>query len=45
MPSLDQPIEMQRPPVVRFGAGQVASLADWVAAAARGCGASWWPTG
>jgi alcohol dehydrogenase len=33
MPSLEQPIEMQRPPVVRFGAGQVASLAGWVAAA------------
>ena len=31
MPSLDQPIEMQRPPVVRFGAGQVATLAAWVA--------------
>ena len=33
MPSLEQPLEMQRPPVVRFGSGQVATLADWVAAA------------
>jgi alcohol dehydrogenase len=30
MPSLERPIEMQRPPVVRFGAGQVASVARWV---------------
>ena len=31
MLTLDHPIELQRPPVVRFGAGQVASLADWIA--------------
>lgn len=31
MTRLDAPIEMQRPPVVRFGAGQVATLADWLA--------------
>ncbi len=33
MPSLDQPIELQRPPAVRFGAGQVANLADWIVGA------------
>ena len=38
MPSLDQPIELQRPPVIRFGAGQVASLAEWIAGVgARRC--------
>ena len=31
MTRLDSPLEMQRPPVVRFGAGQVATLADWIA--------------
>lgn len=30
MPSLDRPLEMHRPPIVRFGAGQVRTLADWV---------------
>ena len=33
MLSLEQPLEMQRPPIVRFGAGQLATLADWIAAA------------
>jgi alcohol dehydrogenase class IV len=32
MTRLDHPLEMQRPPVVRFGAGQVRTLADWIAA-------------
>lgn len=31
MLALETPIEMQRPAVVRFGAGQVATLADWLA--------------
>lgn len=31
MPSLTQPVEMQRPPVVRFGVGEVKTLADWIA--------------
>ena len=30
MPSLQAPIEMQRPPVVRFGAGEVRTLSDWL---------------
>ncbi|MFO1208417.1 MAG: iron-containing alcohol dehydrogenase [Amaricoccus sp.] len=33
MPNLPSPLEMQRPPIVRFGAGQVATLASWLAAA------------
>ena len=33
MLTLDSPIEMQRPGVVRFGAGQVATLAAWLGAA------------
>ena len=32
MITLQSPIEMQRPPVVRFGAGQVETLASWLAA-------------
>jgi alcohol dehydrogenase class IV len=32
MPSLEQPLEMQRPPIVRFGAGQVGTLAAWAGA-------------
>jgi alcohol dehydrogenase class IV len=32
MPTLHDPIEMQRPAVVRFGAGQVEALAAWLAA-------------
>lgn len=32
MTRLDHPLEMQRPPIVRFGAGQVGTLADWIAA-------------
>lgn len=32
MLSLSSPIEMQRPPVVRFGSGQVGTLAAWLAA-------------
>lgn len=32
MPTLQDPIEMQRPPIVRFGAGQVETLAPWLAA-------------
>jgi alcohol dehydrogenase class IV len=32
MPSLETPIEMQRPAVVRFGAGEVATLASWLEA-------------
>ncbi|MFO1141085.1 MAG: iron-containing alcohol dehydrogenase [Amaricoccus sp.] len=32
MLTLESPIEMQRPPIVRFGAGQVATLAPWLAA-------------
>lgn len=32
MTRLDCPLEMQRPPIVRFGAGQVRTLADWIAA-------------
>lgn len=31
MTRLDCPLEMQRPPIVRFGAGQVRTLADWIA--------------
>ena len=31
MPLLSDPIEMLRPPVLRFGVGTVATLADWVA--------------
>ena len=31
MTRLDHPLEMQRPPIVRFGAGQVRTLADWIA--------------
>ena len=31
MPTLQSPIEMQRPAVVRFGAGQVGTLAGWLA--------------
>lgn len=31
MTRLDHPLEMQRPSVVRFGAGQVHTLADWIA--------------
>lgn len=31
MPSLDTLLEMQRPAVVRFGAGQVETLAAWIA--------------
>ena len=45
MPSLERPIEMQRPPVVRFGAGQVETLADWVAAVGARRAASSSPTG
>lgn len=38
MPKLDSPLEMQRPPIVRFGAGQVATFADWIAkSGARRC--------
>lgn len=33
MTALHSPIEMQRPAVVRFGAGQVETLAPWLAAA------------
>ena len=32
MQSIDKPIEMQRPPVVRFGVGTLDSLAGWIAA-------------
>ena len=32
MLTMQSPIEMQRPPVVRFGAGQVETLAAWLAA-------------
>lgn len=32
MLSLENPIEMQRPPVVRFGAGEVVTLASWLEA-------------
>ncbi|SEQ75288.1 Alcohol dehydrogenase, class IV [Faunimonas pinastri] len=35
MTRLDHPLEMLRPPCVRFGTGQVGTLADWLAAA--GC--------
>ena len=31
MPSLEQALEMQRPPIVRFGVGQIATFAAWVA--------------
>lgn len=31
MTRLDQPLEMLRPPIVRFGRGQVRTLADWAA--------------
>jgi alcohol dehydrogenase class IV len=38
MPSLDQALELQRPPTVRFGAGQVRALAEWIAeVGARRC--------
>lgn len=38
MTRLDSPLEMQRPPIVRFGAGQVGTLADWIArSGARRC--------
>lgn len=38
MPDLDSPLEMQRPPVVRFGAGQIATLTDWIGkSGARRC--------
>ena len=30
MPTLEDPIEMQRPAIVRFGAGQVETLAAWL---------------
>jgi len=30
MLTLQHPIEMQRPPIVRFGAGQVGTLAAWL---------------
>ncbi|AUH33313.1 iron-containing alcohol dehydrogenase family protein [Paracoccus tegillarcae] len=30
MPTLSDPIEMLRPPVLRFGAGQIDRLADWM---------------
>ena len=31
MPGLEQALEMQRPPIVRFGVGQIATFAAWVA--------------
>ncbi|MEI4472938.1 iron-containing alcohol dehydrogenase [Frigidibacter sp. MR17.24] len=32
MPTLDSALEMQRPPVVKFGKGALAALPDWLAA-------------
>ena len=31
MPGLEQALEMQRPPIVRFGTGEIATFAAWVA--------------